>query len=87
MIPQIKLFEKKTLPLPLKYRISSYKTRGYYFFVWPSNEGIIRMRVLFEGGDYSKRLQTLENKARVFTLICIVLMTTLWVYNNDYFFF
>ena len=49
------------------YRISSYKTRGYYFFVWPSNEGIIRTRVLFEGVDYSKRSQTLENKARIFT--------------------
>ena len=31
------------------YRISSYKTRGYYFFTEPSTEGIIRMRVLFEG--------------------------------------
>ena len=31
-------------------------------------------------------MPSFENKARVFTLICIVLMTTLWVYNNDYFF-
>ena len=31
------------------YRISSNKTRGYYFFNRPSTEGIIRMRVLFEG--------------------------------------
>ena len=33
----------------LTYRISSYKTRGYYFFKRPSTAGIIRMRVLFEG--------------------------------------
>ena len=49
------------------YRISSYKTRGYYFFVRPSTAGIIRMRVLFEGVDYSKKVSILENKARIFT--------------------
>ena len=32
-----------------RYRISSNKTRGYYFFTGSSTEGIIRMRVLFEG--------------------------------------
>ena len=48
------------------YRISSYKTRGYYFFAGPSTAGIIRTRVLFEGVYYSKRLPFLENKARVF---------------------
>ena len=31
------------------YRISSYKTPGYYFFTGTSTEGIIRTRVLFEG--------------------------------------
>ena len=30
------------------YRISSYKTRGYYFFSEPSTVGNIRTRVLFE---------------------------------------
>ena len=39
----------------LSYRISSYKARGYYFFGGPSAAGIIRMRVLFEGVDYSNR--------------------------------
>ena len=48
------------------YRISSYKTRGYYFFARPSTAGIIRVRVLFEGVDYYKKVPTLENKARVF---------------------
>ena len=43
------------------YRISSNKTRGYYFFAGPSTAGIIRMRVLFEGVDYSKKVPTLEN--------------------------
>ena len=32
------------------------------------------MRVLFEGVDYSKRLTTLENKARAFLLMCMFLM-------------
>ena len=31
------------------YRISSYKTRRYFFFEEPSSAGIIRMRALFEG--------------------------------------
>ena len=46
----------------LIYRISSYKTRGYYFFAGPSTAGIIRVRVLFEGVDYSKKLPFLEIK-------------------------
>ena len=41
--------------------ISSNKTRGYYFFAGPSTAGIIRMRVLFEGVDYSKKVPTFEN--------------------------
>ena len=47
------------------YRISSYKTRGYYFFAGPSTAGIIRVRVLLEGVDYSKKLPFLEIKARL----------------------
>ena len=35
------------------YRTSSYKTRGYYFFTWPSTAGIIRTRVLIKGWYYS----------------------------------
>ena len=34
------------------YRISSYKTQGYYFFTRPSSAGIIRMRVLIKGWYY-----------------------------------
>ena len=34
------------------YRISSNKTRGYYFFEVLSTAGIIRMRALFEGWYY-----------------------------------
>ena len=48
------------------YRISSYKTRGYYFYARPSTTGNIRVRVLFEGVDYHKKVPTLENKACVF---------------------
>ena len=28
---------------------------GYYFFIRPSNGGIIRVRVLFEGGSYLRK--------------------------------
>ena len=42
------------------YRISSYKTRGYYFFIRPSTAGIIRMRVLVEGWYYFLKVQTLN---------------------------
>ena len=42
------------------YRISSYKTHGYYFFIRPSTAGIIRMRVLFEGWYYFLKVQTLN---------------------------
>ena len=34
------------------YRISSNKTRGYYFFAEPTTAGIIRVRALFEGWYY-----------------------------------
>ena len=37
------------------YRISSNKTRGYFFFTRPSSAGIIRMRVLFKGGSYMRK--------------------------------
>ena len=46
------------------YRISSYKTRGYYFFPVPSIAGIIRMRVLFEGWYYYQNFIDLDNKPR-----------------------
>ena len=51
----------------IMYRISSYKTRRYYFFVGSSTAGIIKiirvrlvralleMRVLFEGGLYMRK--------------------------------
>ena len=42
------------------YRISSYKTRGYYFFTRPSNAGIIRMRVLIEGWYYYQMFINLD---------------------------
>ena len=48
--------------------ISSYKNRGYYFFTRPSTAGIIRMRVLFEGVDYSKKLSTLKVKQALMPL-------------------
>ena len=44
----------------LKYRISSYKTRGYYYFTRPSSAGIIRMRVLIEGGYYYQNFINFE---------------------------
>ena len=50
------------------YRISSYKTRGYYFFTSPSIAGIIRMRVLFEGWYYFLKGQILKIKTRIFLL-------------------
>ena len=52
----------------MAYRISSYKACGYYFFSGPSTAGIIRMRALFEGVDYSMKLLTLDTKARIFSL-------------------
>ena len=48
--------------LALTYRISSYKTRGYYFFTKPLTAGIIRMRALLEGVDYSMKLSILKLK-------------------------
>ena len=42
------------------YHISSNKTRGYHFFIWPSTEGIIRMRVLIEGLYYFQNFIYLE---------------------------
>ena len=50
----------------MTYRISSNKTRGYYFFIRPSNAGIIRMRVLFEGLYYFLKVQNLNIKTRFF---------------------
>ena len=44
------------------YCISSYKARGYYFFTRPSTAGIIRMRALLEGVDYSMKLSILKLK-------------------------
>ena len=32
-----------------------YIEGGYYFFTRPSSAGIIRMRVLFEGGSYMRK--------------------------------
>ena len=43
------------------YRISSYKTRGYYFFTRPSTSGIIRTRVLIEGWYYYQNFIKLAN--------------------------
>ena len=50
------------------YRITSYKTRGYYYFTQPSNAGFIyqktlhfyfikllELRVFFEGGSYKRK--------------------------------
>ena len=42
-------FKKSQIPDQTNYRISSYKTRRYYFFGVPSTAGIIRMPVLLEG--------------------------------------
>ena len=44
------------------YRISSNKTRGYYFFTRPSTAGIIRTRVLIEGWYYYQDLMNIEIK-------------------------
>ena len=51
--------------LALTYRISSYKTRGYYFFIEPSTAGIIRARVLFEGVDYYQKVIIFGFKSRI----------------------
>ena len=62
-------FDKTTrmsILIKSEYRISSYKARGYYFFIRPSTAGIIRMRVLFEGGYYFLKEQTLKIKTRSF---------------------
>ena len=48
------------------YRISSYKTHGYYFFIRPSTAGIIRMWALLEGVDYFMKLSILKLKPAVF---------------------
>jgi hypothetical protein len=48
----------------LEYCISSYKTRGYYFFTRPSTAGIIRMRVLIEGWYYYQKFINLDIKTR-----------------------
>ena len=48
------------------YRISSYKTRGYYYFTWPSNAGfrqhyifnkyiILELQGLFKGGTFMRK--------------------------------
>ena len=68
------------------YCISSYKTRGYYFFVEPTTAGIIRMWVLFEGVDYSKKVPTLEYKVRVFNIMFVFSVSCLFKLNdfNDY---
>ena len=47
-----------------EYRISSNKTRGYYFFTGPSNAGIIRTRVLIEGWYYYQDLLIIDIKTR-----------------------
>ena len=57
-----------SLDKTLTYRISSYKTRGYYFFARPSTAGIIRMRVLIEGWYYYQYFVNLEIKTRNATL-------------------
>ena len=44
-------------------RISSNKTRGYYFFTRPSTAGIIRTRVLIEGWYYQD-LMNIDIKTR-----------------------
>ena len=45
-------------------RISSNKTRGYYFFTRPSTAGIIRTRVLIEGWYYYQDLMNIDIKTR-----------------------
>ena len=54
------------------YRISSYKTRKYYFFIRLSTAGIIRTRLLIEDWYYNQNfinmqiLKALLSKSRVF---------------------
>ena len=38
-----------------EYCPRGYIEGGYYFFTRPSTAGIIRMRVLFEGGSYMRK--------------------------------
>ena len=45
-----------------RYSISSYKTRGYYFFTRPSTAGIIRTRVLIEGWYYYQDVMNIDIK-------------------------
>jgi hypothetical protein len=55
------------------YRISSYKTRGYYFFTRPSTVGIIGMLVLIEGWYYYSNPQTLKS---FLSKSCVFCMTS-----------
>ena len=48
----------------IAYRISSNKTRGYYFFTRPSTAGIIRTRVLIQGWYYYQKFINLDIKTR-----------------------
>ena len=52
----------------MRLTVFPHKTRGYKFFVEPSTAGIIRMWVLFEGVDYSKKLTTLKVKQALMPL-------------------
>ena len=47
LIVVVELYEKEKTCQFYRYRISSNKTRGYYFFAGPSTAGIIRGLVLF----------------------------------------
>ena len=53
---------------------------GIIFFVGPSTAGIIRMRVLFEGVDYSKKLSTLKVKKALMSLYDAIL----GVFHDDW---
>ena len=46
---------QKTRDFVFEYCPRGYIEGGYYFFTRPSTAGIIRMRVLFEGGSYLRK--------------------------------
>ena len=46
---------QETRDFVFKYCPRGYIEGGYYFFTRPSTAGIIRVRVLFEGGSYLRK--------------------------------
>ena len=53
-----------------KFCPRGYIEGGYYFFIRPSSAGIIRVRVLFEGGSYLRKYGMLKIDGRLNRPLC-----------------